>query len=119
MDGKWLVLVMVACTWNRAVAVTYAAAVATVACDWGQTRQSATDGWRGAAESNPVLGERPSPAAVDAYFFAAEALLTAVLVDLNSKWSAFAFGGLAAVETRTIINNGPLTRGFCGVGRSQ
>lgn len=54
--------------WTIANGVGLGAQTAALACDWQQTRSYAVDGWRGYAETNPVMGRKPAPGVVDAYF---------------------------------------------------
>lgn len=57
------------CSLSTVNGVALGGALATVACDWGQTRRLAANDWpRNSFEMNPVLGSQPSTTEVDLYF---------------------------------------------------
>lgn len=68
---------------------------AALACDWAQTRSFAEIGWQSRIdalrvqpyhEANPIMGETPSPGAVDAYFLGALALNAAAWFLVPRRW---------------------------------
>lgn len=85
------------------------AAVAALACDWGQTRVATGEGRR---EVNPVLGPHPRTAAVDAYFaVAAVALVAATRWRWGRRLAWVVAGAEVAVASRNLATTG-LACGF-------
>lgn len=90
-------------------------AVATTACDWGQTRSAAGTGWRTTYEGNPVMGPSPSTSTVDLYM-AAVAVSTIALGHVLPDWARpILYGAVTVAETATVIDNLGTTPGLCGV----
>lgn len=117
---KALVLaLLVGCSptaWKRADRTTFALAAASIACDWGQTRSAAAEGWSGGRhEANPMMGINPDVGTVDAYMGMSLATTTLVWLVLPHKVGPFVMGGVLAAEANTIEGNRATTRGTCGL----
>lgn len=90
------------------------ASTAGLACDWAQTRGEAMGGWSVSYETNPLLGAKPDPGLVDAYF------LTAILTNLV-VWTVIPRGWRSAIpatvtlaQIDSVASNLPTT-GWCGI----
>lgn len=101
-------------SWRTVDRATLIASTAILACDWGQTRSAAAEGWTGRREGNVLMGERPSTSTVDAYFAATAVLNTAVWVVLPAKWRSVIPGVVIGAQVRTVAGNFATTRGVCG-----
>lgn len=91
-----------------------ATSTATLACDWGSTRQAAGTGWRLTYEDNPILGLEPSVRAVDGYFAAMIAAQLLAWYLVPRPWRIAGAVALTAFETYYVIDNMPNT-GLCGL----
>lgn len=97
-------------------------AVATIACDWGQTHAAAKSGWFATPahyEMNPVIGPDPTVRAVDLYMLGAAIAIVAVGQHLPSWLRAPAYGLVAVVEAKTLVDNveiGMPHATTCGMG---
>jgi hypothetical protein len=85
--------------------------LATVACDWGQTRRLAARGWpRDSFEMNPMLGSHPRTTEVDLYF--AAYLLTSYAIwkitPKEVRWAASAM--IIGVQAEAIVQNHGVAR---------
>lgn len=102
--------------WHRAANVSAALAAGALACDWGQTRSAAAEGWSGGrAEANPLMGPHPDVGTVDAYMAVSAGAIALVAAVTPPKWRTFLLGGIALVEAHTVIGNFATTRGVCGL----
>lgn len=90
-------------------------AVASTACDWGQTRSAASAGWRTNYEANPVMGPSPSTHAVDAYMAGVVVTTLAATYLLPERVRPYLLGVVTAAEVYTIAGNLDTTSGLCGV----
>jgi hypothetical protein len=100
-------------TVNRA---TLAASTAALACDWSQTRAHAAAGWPDTHETNPIMGERPHPLSVDAYFATSVALNVAVWLAMPERWRSAAPTALLAVQGDAIAESATKHHGtVCGL----
>lgn len=97
---------------NRAALI---ASTLALACDWGQTNQAATHAemWPGNYETNPVLGGRPSPEAVDAYFVGAIAVNAALWLAMPARYRSAVPIAVTAMQAVQVRNNMPQTS-LCG-----
>ncbi len=89
--------------------------VAELACDWGQTRIAAVDDWQDRREANPILGEAPSVAHVNAYMIGAMALDITAYLALPKRWRWASALTVAGFEANTVQGNRMTTRGTCGL----
>lgn len=113
-----LALVTVACapTWQRVDRGTLVASMSLLACDWGQTRSAATEGWGGGQwEGNLIMGERPSSSIVDAYFASTVVINAALWALLPRGWRSVVPGAVIGVQSYTVATNARTTRGVCGL----
>lgn len=112
---------------NRATLI---ASTAALACDWAQTRSSASTGWMRTAdggewvlrENNPILGPHPSTQAVDVYFASAAVVNLALWIILPVRYKSIMPLSLVAVESSAISGNVVFTTndqtrnsGICGL----
>lgn len=100
---------------NRAGA---ALTMATMACDWGSTRQAARermDDWEEGFPARPVMGGSPSVGRVDTYFAASTTLLLALAQLVPERYRWIGYSTVVAVESAVIENNMHTTHGMCGV----
>lgn len=107
---RWLLAVLLSVAvlpgstepWTTTQRALLAAALVAHAADWSQTRQiHAIDGVR---ERNPILGDKPSPGRVDAYFAATGIALAAA----SHYWPAYrttVLGVWLSVELLAVGNN--------------
>jgi hypothetical protein len=113
---------LVACTpatRRRANHATLGLALASIACDWGQTRAAASTGWTNLYEKNPIMGPMPTVRAVDLYMLGATALVVAIGQHLPEWFRASLYGGVFLVESSTIYDNAQTKMphaSTCGVG---
>lgn len=84
---------------------------AAVVCDWRHTRRAAGHWGHRIEEANPILGERPTKAQVDAYFVGVIALL-AVSAEVLPEWASDAL--LTVVGIGELATND--SNGSCGSG---
>lgn len=96
---------------------------AALACDWQQTRRASEMGWRVGdkqlGEDNPVLGETPTPMAVDAYFLAAAVAAGLAWYALPRRLRLLAPLAVVALQASSIAHNvggGGVDLGVCGLG---
>lgn len=80
-------------------------AAAALACDWGSTRSAASNGWDGVRESNPIMGSRPEPATVDAYFVGIAALSGLAWHVLPERYRIVVPLVVGAVAVKANVNN--------------
>lgn len=84
-------------------------------CDWGQTRSHAESGWsRGQVELNPIMGERPTPAKVDAMFAINATVNTTLWAVLPKKLAWIAPAIITVAHTVAVASNYS-EAGMCGV----
>ena len=91
--------------WERTDSILLGTSLATMAIDWGQTRDLARRPQPPFTEANPFLGKHPSVGRVDTYFtlvMAGTVGLSAVLPLTYRRWF---LGGLTVLETAVIIDN--------------
>jgi hypothetical protein len=89
-------------------------ALASLACDWGQTHAAARRSWRGQYEANPIMGTAPSPVTVDLYFAAAAVSMIAVAQVLPERWRPVLYSAVTVKQGQTIAGNLE-TSGTCGL----
>ncbi len=109
-------------TWYRAQVGLEASAVAGLACDGGSTHEFLEHS--SYVEVNPVLGERPSNAALAAYLGGVGVAL--VLVDhllldryaptWGPRIASVLAAGVSAVEWESVGHNMTIGSSFCGMG---
>lgn len=99
---------------RRAGYATMAVALAAAACDWGQTRTAASDGWKYGYEQNPILGTNPHPGTVDAYMTIAVAGTALIGQMLPERYRWMFYTPIAVAEIQLIATNN--TRPVCGLG---
>jgi hypothetical protein len=86
---------------------------AALACDWGQTRSYAADGWSlGHTEGNPIItamgSNQPSTAVVDAYFLAMVGLSALGWYVLPPRYKLVVPIVITAIQADAVVHN--LTR---------
>lgn len=96
---------------NRA---TFVAGIAGLACDYGQTRHAASQGWVEYSEANPIMGPTPSTGEVTAYFLGAALINTAVYLLTPERYRAIPQVGLTGVQAVAIRRNVESTGTLCG-----
>lgn len=105
------------------------ASTAALACDWAQTRAHAANGWRQVQESNPIMGARPSPSKVDAYFIGAAALSVLAWRLTPRRYRLAIPIAITLVQARAIVRTASVSDrlpdgsldydpGFCATGLS-
>lgn len=111
-----LLVCLAACapTWHRAARVTEALAVGSLACDGGSTRQYLAESqW---VETNPILGEHPSSAALWLYLGA----IAGGVIGLNrlvpDKLALALNVAMIGIEVQSIAINAGVGASMCGVG---
>lgn len=100
---------------NRAGA---ALTMATMACDWGGTRQAAgerSDAWEVGFPAHAVMGGSPSVGRVDVYFAANTALLLALAQLVPDRFRWIGYSAVIGVESAVSYGNTKTTRGICGL----
>lgn len=90
------------------------ASYAAMACDWGQTRGQASRGWENHYEKNVILGPTPSPGEVDVYFASMAVVHGMIWYLMPDSVRPYYAGGLAAIQTRSVIRNVESTGTVCG-----
>ncbi len=96
----------------------YGAAMATTACDWGQTRKAASMDWNNGRwyEDNAILGSQPSETKVDIYMASVLIGLTVSKKVLPEWAQSVLYAGTIAFETKTIVENTMVgVPGMCGL----
>lgn len=111
------VVMLIGCANVHVNRIAIATSTLAIACDWGQTRQSASryqnmPNWT-AYEANPILGGHPTTTDVDLYFLSAVALNAAAWLLLPSKYRSIV-GIVAVTETVQAIDNLPVAT-LCGM----
>lgn len=103
-----------AVTWERAAHVTQAVALASLACDGGQTRQFLSESMWG--EKNPVLGTQPSPLALWTYLGAIALGVLGVDYLAGHKAGIAAAVIVAGIEIWSVGVNMGYGTSMCGIG---
>jgi hypothetical protein len=85
--------------WTTADTVVESGCIALFVIDWGQTLD------RRYQESNLLLGNHPSHAAVDGYFLAVIGIQFLVARLLPSPWRSVFQGATLGIEGRSVVNN--------------
>jgi hypothetical protein len=85
--------------WTTTDTIVESGCIALFLIDWGQTLD------RRFQESNPILGSRPSHAAVDGYFLAVIGAQVVVARLLPSPWRSVFQGITLGIEGRSVVNN--------------
>lgn len=91
--------------------------VASMACDWGGTRQAAgerTDDWEGGG-ARMIIGGSPSVGRVDAYFAATTVIILTLAELIPDRYRWIGYGTVIAGEAYTAAGNLYTTRGVCGL----
>lgn len=125
--GLVLVLGLSACSYNQKARyvhkhvnnMMFGTAVATMACDWGQTDRMAKMNWGNGRweEANPILGTAPSRGEVALYSGAVIVGLVVAKKYLPEWAQSVLYAGTTAVETHTIVSNmNNNVPGLCGIG---
>ena len=91
-------------------------ALASIACDWGQTHSAARAGWEDRYEQNPIMGDRPSPHAVGAYFVSVLAVNALLWYVTPERWHIVQAAAVTGIEAAAIAGNVTLLSGACGIG---
>ena len=86
-------------TWTTADTVVETGCIALFLLDWEQTLD------RRFQESNPLLGNHPSTAAVDGYFLAVISAQVVAARLLPSPWRSVFQGITIGIEGRSVVNN--------------
>lgn len=105
MRPALLALLLTACTnvhVNRAALV---ASTAALACDWGQTRSAATQGWRYHYENNPIMGPKPPVGYVDLYFGGIAITNALLWLVIPRRYRVFVPLAIFGIETRQAARN--------------
>jgi hypothetical protein len=103
-----------AVTWGRAARVTQAVAIAGLACDGLETREVLADSkW---VETNPVLGQHPSPAALWTYLAAVGVAMLGVDKLAGHKVGVVAAVAVAGIEIWSMQVNASVGSSVCGLG---
>jgi len=90
-----------------------AVAESSIACDWGDTRWSASRGWATQHERNMIMGSTPSVATVDMYMAGSAAAVAAAWAALPERWRFIAWGSALIVQADAIAHNARTTP-ICG-----
>ena len=86
-------------TWTTTDTVVETGCIALFLVDWQQTLD------RRYQESNPLLGNHPSTAAVDGYFLAVTSAQVVAARLLPSPWRSVFQGITIGIEGRSVVNN--------------
>jgi hypothetical protein len=86
-------------TWTTADTAIESGCIALFLIDWAQTLD------RRYQESNPILGNHPSTAAVHGYFLAVISAQVVVARLLPSPWRSVFQGITIGIEGRSVVNN--------------
>ena len=111
------VLFVLACTsCVHADRAMLAVSTATIACDWGQTRQAAKSGWGVYYEKNPYLGEEPGVLRVDSYFVTMLAANALIWVVVPEKWRTVYGITITGIQGRALYRSMEYgERSACGI----
>src|ERR1051326_4354133 len=101
------------CASVRARRVELGAAVAALACDWGQTNRAASRDWNNYWEGNMLLGTHPSPGAVALYMSAVLTATVALGLTLPPRVASALLLAVGASEAYIVTSNLDWT-GACG-----
>jgi hypothetical protein len=85
--------------WTTTDTLVESGCIALFLIDWGQTLD------RRYQETNPLLGNHPSHAAVDGYFLAVMSVQVLVARLLPSPWRSVFQGATIGIEGRSVVNN--------------
>jgi len=104
---KWLALLALLASvsearaddWTATDTIVESGCIALFLIDWGQTLD------RRYEESNPILGNHPSHAAVDGYFVAVIGIQVAAARLLPAPWRSVFQGLTLGIEGRSVVNN--------------
>lgn len=113
-----ITMFVTACTptaWRRVDRAALVTSTLSLACDWGQTRSAANEGWTGRFEANLIMGESPSTKVVDAYFSLALVTNIVVWAVLPPRWRSLFSGTVTLAQANAITGNVATTRGVCGL----
>ena len=80
-------------------------AIATLAVDAYQTDTAARAGWKGEHEVNVIMGQDPSPLAVDLYFTAVTASVVGLIQIIPERYRWIAYGLVITSQIVVIASN--------------
>lgn len=104
-------------TLAQAQFMTAGAAFGTLACDGGESSQFlAHANQTGLIETNPILGDHPSDAAVWGYLGAIAVGVAAANKWLPRKWALAVNLAVIGIETHATVNNMSYGTAPCGIG---
>jgi len=102
--------------WTRKDTYFEAAALATIALDYSQTKGMVSKGFmidgRPYEEHNPIMGSRPSSQTVDLYFASVAVAHVAVAYLLPQKWRRWFQAGTIVLELGVVAGNYSAGLGF-------
>lgn len=110
------------CSYRAVNRVALGASLASLACDWAQTRAYSMSGWaEDSTETNPVLGPAPTPQRIDVYFASMAILTSIVWAVVPRRLDILVPVAVVAVQAGPVLRTARLpgsNPGLCATGLS-